>query len=133
MMAVFREKTFDYEGDRMTVVPSLALLRRVQARGVNTTRLANECVRGGVDLVDLAVAHVEFLREAGVTLTEDESYGYMTTAGNQGEVMGFMLAYSESAMPGVDMGKKPEAPAMRDTSVNPRARAKGKTRSKTPT
>lgn len=129
MMAVFREKTFDYEGDRMTVVPSLALLRRVQARGVNTTRLANECVRGGVDLVDLAVAHVEFLREAGVTLTEDESYGYMTTAGNQGEVMGFMLAYSESAMPGVDMGKKPEAPA-KDA---PKARAKGKTRSKTPT
>lgn len=133
MMSVFREKTFDYKGERMTFVPSLALLRRVQARGINTTQLANQCIRGGIDLIDLSQAHVEFMRAAGVNLTEDESYGYMTTAGNQDEVMGFMLAYSEAAMPGVDMGKKPEAPAMRDTSENPKARAKKTTRSKTRT
>lgn len=128
-MSVFREKTFDYQGERMTFVPSLALLRRVQSRGINTTQLANQCIRGGVDLIDLSQAHVEFMRAAGVNLTEDESYGYMTTAGNQDEVMGFMLAYSEAAMPGVDMGKKPEAPA----TDAPKARAKSKPRSKTKT
>lgn len=122
MSEVFRELSFHYNGERLTLVPSLALLRRIKARGINNVLLANGCVRGGVDIEDLAVAHCEFLREAGYRvngepdaagnvstrpITEEESYLYLT--GNQtAEIQEFQMAYCNAVLPGVSFGKKPE-------------------------
>ncbi len=122
-MSVFRELTFGYNGDQVSVVPSLALLRRIKARGINNVVLANKCVRGGVDVEDLAIVHSEFMAEAGREISEEESYLYLTGP-NAGEVQEFQMAYCQAVLPGVDLGKKPEAPAPKRKA---RAKAKPKT------
>jgi len=119
-MAVFRELSFSYNGDEVRIVPSLALLRRIKARGINNVVLANKCVRGGVDVEDLAIVHSEFMAEAGQPISEDESYLYLTGP-NVSEVQEFQMAYCQAVLPGVDLGKKPEARA---------TKRKGKTRAK---
>ncbi|MCE8440044.1 hypothetical protein [Rhodovulum sulfidophilum] len=116
MSDVFREQSFRFQGRDLTVVPSLALLRRIKARGVNNVALANKCIRGGVDLEDLAAVLFEFLRAAQVpegeerpAVSEDESYAFLID-GNQTEIAGFKMAYVQAVLPTVDMGKKPAAP-----------------------
>ena len=106
-MAVFRELTFQYNGEALTFVPSLAILRRIKSRGINNVLLANKCLNGGADLEDLAAVHFEFVRAAGGEVTEDESYGFLT-AGNQSEIIEFTQTYVEAVLPSVDFGKKPE-------------------------
>lgn len=110
MTEVFRELSFSYDGQRQTLVPSLALLRRIKARGINNVILAQKCISGGVDIEDLATVHAEFMAEAGAPMSEEESYAYLT--GPQiAEIQEFQMVYCQSVLPGVDLGKKPEAPA----------------------
>ena len=106
-MAVFRELTFQYNGEVLTFVPSLMILRRIKSRGINNVLLANKCLNGGADLEDLAVVHAEFVRAAGGEITEEDSYGFLT-AGDQGEIILFQQAYVEAVLPSVDFGKKQE-------------------------
>lgn len=107
--SVFREVTFQYGGDDVTISPSVAVLKRIKAKGINTTTLANQCIQGGVDLLDLAEALRVFLAEAGQKVSVDEAYAWLTTG--SAEVISFQMAYVQSVMPGLDFGKKPEAPA----------------------
>ncbi|QDP55378.1 MAG: hypothetical protein Tp176DCM1853251_62 [Prokaryotic dsDNA virus sp.] len=108
-MSVFRELTFTYQGETLTVTPSLALLRRIKARGIHNVILANKCIHGGADLEDLAAVHHEFMRAAGREISEDESYGFVSGQ-NLTEIIGFQQAYVQAVLPAVDFGKKPEAP-----------------------
>ena len=113
-MAVFREQSFPYLGNRLTMVPSLALLRRIKARGINNVILSQSCVSGGVDIEDLCVVHSAFCAEAGVEVSEEESYSYLT-GGNIAEVQEFQMAYIQAVLPGVDFGKKPAPQASTPT------------------
>lgn len=106
---VFREITFPYRGEEYTIAPSVAVLRRIKAKGINTTTLANECIHGGVDLLDLAEALRVFLAEAGEKVSVDDAYEWLTTG--TPDVVSFQLTYVQAVMPGIDFGKKPEAPA----------------------
>lgn len=119
-MSVFREVSFHFRGEEIRLVPSLALLRRVAGHGINNTILAHQCLTGGASLEDLAIAHAEFMAEAGFRitekdedgdpkkrrLTEDESYLFVMDPGNLVEVQEFQLAYCLAVNPGVDLGKK---------------------------
>ena len=122
MSEVFREVDFLFRGKTVTMVPSLSLLRRIKAMGVNHLMLAQQCLQGGADLLDLTVVHNQFLIEGGVTdVTEDESYMFMTS-GNSKEFTSFQTAYVNAVMPGIDLGKKPAAPvtAPRKTKAKPK-------------
>lgn len=107
--SVFREITFSFRGEEYAIVPSVAVLRRIKAKGINTTTLANQCIQGGVDLLDLAEALRIFLAEAEEKVSVDDAYAWLTTG--SADVVAFQLAYVQSVMPGIDFGKKPVAPA----------------------
>lgn len=109
MSEVFREVELTWDGDVYTIVPSMALLKRVKAQGINNLLLANSCIQGGADPVDVAMAHRIFMKEAGVTLTEDESYLFVISGGP--EMIGFQMAYVSAVLPQIDLGKKPDAPS----------------------
>lgn len=109
MSEVFREVTFPWGGEDYTITPSLALLKRIKAQGINNLQLARACLHGGADPIDLAVVHRLFMAESGVKLTEDESYGFIV--GGSDEVQAFQIAYIASVLPSIDLGKKPAAPS----------------------
>ncbi len=119
-MSVFREVTLEWGGEEYTMTPSVSLLRRIKAQGINNLRLAHECLNGGVDPSELAVVHCTFLREAGAKITEDESYEFLMQ-GDMAGITAFQETYVQAVIPSVDLGKKPEA---RSTSPA-KARAKG--------
>ena len=122
MSEVFRQVDFLFREKTVTLVPSLSLLRRIKAMGINHLMLAQQCLQGGADLLDLTVVHNQFLIEGGVTdVTEDESYLFMTE-GNAKEFTSFQTAYVNAVMPGIDLGKKPAAPvtAPRKTKAKPK-------------
>lgn len=108
---VFREITYQYLGEDVTIVPSMALLGRVKSKGINTTMLANQVTNGGFDFYDLAKAHSVFMTASGRPMSDEQSLEYLTAGSRDAEILGFMAAYAQAAMPGVDFGKKPEAPA----------------------
>jgi hypothetical protein len=110
MSEVFRTVSFLYDGREVTLTPSIALLRRLKAAGINNMLLATQCVKGGADALDLITVHRAFLQEGGTFISEDESYAWLT-GGNVEEIMSFQSAYVSAVLPGVDLGKKPDAPA----------------------
>lgn len=131
-MSVFRKQSFTYKGETLELTPDLALLRKIKARGINNVLLANRCIKGGVDLEDLAIVHTEFLRaagwdrpetdgETGRKITEEESYGFLTMGGAR-EIMLFQQAYVQAVLPAVDFGKKPAPQGTKSSKRKPRAR-----------
>tara|TARA_R110000851_G_scaffold51593_1_gene122443 strand:- start:109 stop:483 length:375 start_codon:yes stop_codon:yes gene_type:complete len=122
-MSVFREQTFKYDGDTLSFIPSLALLKRIKSRGINNVVMANKCIHGGVDIEDLAAVHCEVVRAAGGDITEEVSYAFLT-GGNQDEIVSFQQAYISSVLPSVDFGKKPVA---QKSQGKPKRKAKKKT------
>ena len=117
MSEVFRQVDFLFREKTVTLVPSLSLLRRIKAMGINHLLLAKQCLQGGADLLDLTIVHNQFLIEGGVTdVTEDESYLFMTS-GNGKEFTSFQTAYVNAVMPGIDLGKKPDAPVIDRTKT----------------
>ena len=117
MSEVFRQVDFLFREKTVTLVPSLSLLRRIKAMGINHLLLAQQCLQGGADLLDLTIVHNQFLIEGGVTdVTEDESYLFMTE-GNAKEFTSFQTAYVNAVMPGIDLGKKPDAPVIDRTKT----------------
>lgn len=118
-MGVFREIEMEWGGEKHKMVPSLSLLRSIKAKGLNNVQLARECFLGGVDPCELVVVHQAFLAAAGVNITEDESYDFLTSGSD--EVVRFQTAYVQAVIPSVDLGKKQEAPARKRKS-KPRAK-----------
>lgn len=110
MSEVFREVSFTYKGEDVTIVPSIALLRSLKAAGINNMALARDCVQGGADPLDLVTVHMAMMKKAGMAVTEDESYGWIT-GDNTVELLSFQTAYVQSVLPGIDLGKKPAAPS----------------------
>lgn len=109
-MSVFREMTFKYGGEEIEIVPSLSLLRKIKSKGINNVMTANKCIKGGVDLEDLALILHEFLKAGGKSVPEDECYSFLTS-GDYDEIYSFQTAYIQAVLPAVDFGKKPEAPS----------------------
>lgn len=109
MSQVFREVTFTYGGRDYTLVPSISLLRRFKAKGINTMLLAQQCIQGGSDVLDLVTVHQTYVVEAGGDpVSEEDSYAWLT-GGNVPEIMSFQSAFVASVLPGIDLGKKPVA------------------------
>jgi hypothetical protein len=121
---VFREITFQFNGQDVTLVPSLAILRRIKASGINTAVLAQQAMNGGADPVDMCVPLSVFLNAAGTVkengqaYTMDDAYGWLVGVGDdrkpkdaEREIASFLAAYVSAVLPQVDLGKKPEAPA----------------------
>jgi hypothetical protein len=115
MSEVFREIELSWDGEVYTIVPSMALLKRVKAQGINNLVLANACIQGGADPIDMAIAHRIFMKDAGVTIAEDDSYGFIMSGTE--EMIGFQMAYVSAVLPAIDLGKKPVA-----RSTKPRAK-----------
>lgn len=105
MSEVFREVSFSYDGQEYTIVPSLALLRRIKAKGINCLALATQCMNGGADPLDLAVAHNVFMSAAGVSLSEEDSYAFIVGASS--DMISFQIGFVEAVLPSIDLGKKP--------------------------
>jgi hypothetical protein len=105
MSDVFREIALPWRGEEYHITPSMALLRRVKAKGVNALALANACVKGGADPIDLTDVHQVFMAAAGVPVSEDESYAFIT--GGSDEMIEFQLAFVSAVLPSVALGKKP--------------------------
>lgn len=114
MSEVFRELTITWEGEDYTITPSLTLLKRVKAKGIHTLNLANACLNGGADPIELSDAHRIFMAEAGVKVSEDDSYAFIMSGSN--DMIKFQLAFISAVLPAIDLGKKPE----------PRSKGRGK-------
>lgn len=108
MGEVFREITLPWGGKDYTMTPDVGLLRRIKQQGINNLVLAGEVYHGGADPADLAVVHCLFMRAAGVEITEEDSYGFLT-GDETDEVVRFQQAYVGAVIPSIDLGKKPEA------------------------
>lgn len=121
MSEVFREVSFTCNGTEYTITPSMALLRRIKAAGVNNMDLAQRCLRGGADALDLVTVHRAFMADAGAPIGDDQSYLWLTS-GNVSELTSFQTAYVQSVLPGVDIGKKPAAPAPNRATRKPKAK-----------
>ena len=108
----------------MTVLAAMASdLARVSEGAENTLSLAQKMNAGGADPVFAATALWHLLRASGADLTRDQAYEQMM--GDQISLIDkaeFRMAYWQSVLPSVDMGKKPEAPAVRPSQ--PKARRK---------
>lgn len=111
MGEVFREVSIDWDGETYSITPSMALLRKIKQQGIHNLMLANSCINGGADPLDLVVVHRMFMREAGVKVAEDESYEFIMS-GSQ-EMIDFQMAYVSAVLPSIDLGKKPGAPALK--------------------
>lgn len=111
MSEVFRNITLPWQGQDYTMTPSVGLLRQIKQQGINNLVLAGEVYHGGADPSELAVVHKLFMGAAGVQVTEEASYGFLTT-GDMGEVVQFQKAYVGAVIPSIDLGKKPEAPVV---------------------
>ena len=119
MSEVFRELTIQWQGEEYTITPSLALLRRIKAKGIHALNLANACIKGGADPIDLTDVHRLFMSEAGVKVSEEESYAFIT--GGSNEMIDFQLAFVSAVLPSIDLGKKSKP------TTKTRTRAKAKT------
>ncbi len=91
MGEVFREVSIDWDGETYSITPSMALLRKIKQQGIHNLMLANACINGGADPLDLVVVHRMFMREAGVKVAEDDSYEFIMS-GSQ-EMIDFQMAY----------------------------------------
>ena len=134
-MSVFREISWTFRGQEVTAQASLLLLKRLQAKGINAVNVARGVTMGSADLVDVAVIMPVYLAAAGVSITEDEAYGYIIMADvplddaaerkamtdeRAKELQSFFEAFSASVFPAVDFGKKRAAPEK--TKPNPSTR-----------
>ena len=104
MSEVFRELAIQWQGEEYAITPSLALLRRIKGKGIHALNLANACIKGGADPIDLTDVHRLFMAEAGVKVSEDESYAFIT--GGSDEMIDFQLAFVAAVLPSIDLGKK---------------------------
>lgn len=107
--SVFREKTLTWGGETVSFVPSVAMLRRIRAEGVQNLKLAHECLVGGADPADFCIALKHMLAAGGVKVTDDQAYDFLTSA-DVDQIVQAQTAYVESVNPSIDLGKKPEAP-----------------------
>jgi hypothetical protein len=121
-MSVFRETEIDWQGGTYRLTPSVGLLRQIKAAGINNLRLAHECIHGGADPSELAIPLRIFLTAAGVKVTEDECYSYLTSGDHIG-IANFQLAYCQAVIPSIDLGKKLKAPEEQE-APGPKVRPK---------
>ena len=112
--SVFKEKKLIWNGEDVFFVPSVAMLRRIRGEGIQNLKLAHECIVGGADPADFAIALKHMLRQGGIKADEDECYDWLTSA-DVDDILQAQTVYVESVNPRIDLGKKPEAPAQEKT------------------
>ena len=108
--SVFKEKSLRWNGETVFFVPSVKMLRRIRAEGIQNLKLSHECIVGGADPADFCIAMKHMLFAGGVNVSEDECYDWLTSA-DVDDILQAQRAYVESVNPRIDLGKKQEAPA----------------------
>lgn len=111
---------FTWAGERREFIPTMAVLSAMASdicrtsEGLeNTVSLASKMLGGGADPVFASVGLWHLLRASGATVTREDAYAQMLSAEvTLAEKAEFRQAFIASVLPSVDLGKKPEAPAV---------------------
>ena len=118
-----RDVIVRWQGQEATLVPSFRFLRRLDARlrtdpdrKSSMPQCAQTLLLGGDALMDIPIVFSAFLAEAGITASEEDCWALVSTISSGGGDEEQRLTYSalaaaviESVIPGVDLGKNPEA------------------------
>lgn len=123
-----REVSFTWGGNDRAFKPDMAMLARMasdigrMSEGAeNTLSLASKMNAGGADPVFAATALWHMLRSAGVNVTRESAYEQlMGDDASMEDKVSFRVAYMQSVLPAVNMGKKPEAPAAAQAGLSAR-------------
>jgi hypothetical protein len=129
-MAVFRTLELKWKGQSYDFTPSLSLLRRMDAAlkdddgTSNTMEVANACMHGGVNLLDLAVCWSVALRSVNQNVTPDDCYDVLMEAQDMAEIINFQAVMYQSVYPRIDLGKNLKAPSQKQPkATGPRKKA----------
>lgn len=111
-MAVFRETTLTWQGKDHSLVPSIALLRKVDGRlardnpGCNSAAVAFRLVTGGANPTEVAIIGGEMLRAAGADVSDEDVYSFYLSSAVE-DIVAFNTQLLECVIP---TGEKTPAP-----------------------
>jgi hypothetical protein len=121
MPGIFREVDIQWKGQKVTFVPTMQLLRRIE-REVSIMGLLGRVSRGDFSAAEVAFVICEFLRAGGVkSVTDEDVYSEiiddMASEGSKGQgVLALIAAISEAITP--------IEPAAKNASAGPAAQTK---------
>lgn len=122
--------SFSWLGESRSFSPTMAILAamasdiaRISEGGENSLSLAQKMNAGGADPIFAATALWHLLRASGAVISREQAYEQlMGDEVNLSEKAEFRVAYLQSVLPTVDLGKKPEAPAAPRKATKARSR-----------
>lgn len=119
MQMVFREVALTWRGQEFRLVPSLALMRRLEAQDISLPALVESFKRKEPRMAQLAYVLATCLTEAGCRdVSEDAMFGALTDQARQGEAIALATVVFRAFFPEVGDPKKPAAPG---ETANPAA------------
>lgn len=120
MSGVFRDVTIIWNGERVSVTPSLRLLRSIEADGISLTDIAIRTTQGKPPVSHLAVVIAQMLKAGGVSVTEEDVYKELMT-GEPEQIMGLIDAVLTAFSPAEEDPKKTE-PSVQNSSQTRKAK-----------
>jgi len=109
-MGVFRELAIEFGGKEYIVVPSMALLRRIEAAGVSIVEMNQRFAEGKPYLGAQSLVLWKMLESAGCKASEEEVYSALADMpqGKQAEIIIYILT---AFVPTATNPKNLDAPA----------------------
>lgn len=109
-MSVFREVTIKWEGTEYQVVPSMRILRQIEANGISLTDVAFRTSRGSAPVSHIAYILSVLLKSANAPHASEEDVYAAIMGGKEKDAMHLVSAVLEAFNPSTnDDGKKPVA------------------------
>lgn len=118
-MAVFREVEIEWGGETFTVIPTLALIRKIE-REVSLARFQVRAADGDMSIGDLAFIAATVMRSAGADVSDDEMFAQLSHASGE-EGLAFAASIMEAIAPQAPDAKKLAAPERQE---KPKKKAK---------
>lgn len=106
-MGVFREITMTWGGVEYHCTPSMAIIRRCEAKGLRLTRVLHSMSVGEPEVGMLSLLVAEMLRSGGAKVTDDD-IGAVLLSGNIDVIASITAPIVEAFVWNADP-KKPEA------------------------
>lgn len=109
-MGVFRELAIEFGGKEYIVVPTMALLRRIEAAGVSIVKMNQQFSQGEPFLGSQSLVLWKMLESAGCKASEEEVYAALSAMSQekQAEIIIYILT---AFVPTATDPKNPDAPA----------------------
>lgn len=120
MAAVFRNLELSWGGEAVSVKPTMELLNRIEQK-VSLSAVAYRAMRGEPPLSHIAFIVGTFLREGGVSVTDESVYGELCN-GTSADIQQVTEAVILAAFP--HLGKPEAQPTHEPEAPKPRARRK---------